>query len=89
MHLSRSLIAVGGTPNRLIRVPNTVTRPVKNVFVPSNYMTQNTNNIAVLQLYQAWPTDNPGIDIINLPSMEPNYSSTFMVLGWGRFYKVS
>jgi len=88
MHLTRSLVVVGGTPNRLIRVPDTVTRQVKNIYVPKYYFTKNTNNIALLQLYRSWPTNNPSIKIINLPSKEPDNSTAFMVLGWGRFYKV-
>ncbi|XP_034478824.1 trypsin alpha-3 isoform X2 [Drosophila innubila] len=87
MHLNRTLVVVGGTPNRLKNVDDTVTRRTKNIFVPKNFLKKNTNNIALLQLYESWPLNNPSIDIIKLPSAEPNNTTQFMVLGWGRFYK--
>lgn len=88
MHLTRSLLVVAGTPNRLKNVDDTVIRRTKNIFVPQNFLKRNTNNIALLQLYESWPTNNPSIDIINLPSKQPNKDTLFIVLGWGRFYKV-
>ncbi|KAM8711227.1 hypothetical protein ACLKA7_000377 [Drosophila subpalustris] len=87
MHLTRSLIVVGGTPNRLIEVQNTVSRKVKDIFLPENFVKKNRNDIALIQLQESWPTNNPGIDIINLPSEEPTNGTEFLVLGWGRFYK--
>ncbi|XP_060653502.1 ovochymase-1-like isoform X2 [Drosophila nasuta] len=87
MHLTRSMVVVGGTPNRLIEVPDTTIRPVSRIYVPKTFLSENTDNIALLLLVRRWPTNNPSIDIINLPTAEPNYDSVYMVLGWGRFFK--
>ncbi|XP_051860138.1 trypsin-2-like isoform X1 [Drosophila albomicans] len=87
MHLTRSMVVVGGTPNRLIEVPDTTIRSVSRIYVPKTFLSENTDNIALLLLVHRWPTNNPSIDIINLPTAEPNYDSVYMVLGWGRFFK--
>ncbi|EDW02625.1 GH19781 [Drosophila grimshawi] len=87
MHPIRSIVVVGGTANRLKEVDTTVTNAVKKIFVPDNFTLYSKNNIAILLLEAAWPTDNPRIDIIKLPDVAPNYNDIYMVLGWGRMYK--
>ncbi|XP_030554746.1 trypsin alpha-3-like [Drosophila novamexicana] len=85
-HTLRSIVVVGGTPNRLIAVKDTVTNKVQRIFVADNFVQRSTNNIALLKL-DSWPTGNPSIDIINLPKAEPNYGIIYMVVGWGRMFK--
>lgn len=53
-----------------------------------NFVQRSSNNIALLKLEDSWPTGNPSIDIINLPKAEPNYGISYMVVGWGRMFKV-
>ncbi|XP_002050257.2 chymotrypsin-2 [Drosophila virilis] len=86
-HTLRSIVVVGGTPNRLIAVKDTVTKKVQRIFVADNFIQRSTNNIALLKLEDSWPTGNPSIDIINLPKAEPDYGISYMVLGWGRMFK--
>ncbi|XP_064542902.1 trypsin Blo t 3-like [Drosophila montana] len=86
-HTLRSIVVVGGTPNRLISVKDTVTKKVQRVFVSDKYIKRSTNNIALLKLEGSWPTDNPSIQIISLPKGAPNYGISYMVLGWGRMFK--
>ncbi|XP_030567288.1 trypsin I-P1-like [Drosophila novamexicana] len=85
---SRSILVVAGTPNRLKFVDDvSVNLPVKNIYVPINFTSKNTNNIAVLLLRDPFPKNNPRIGIINLPNSNPTFNTSYTVLGWGRLYK--
>ncbi|EDW09090.1 trypsin [Drosophila mojavensis] len=86
-HQLRSIVVVGGTPNRLIRVASTVVRSVQKITVSKNFTKNFKHNIAVLRLTRRWPTDNPNIDIVQLPKSAPNFSVEHMVFGWGRLYR--
>lgn len=68
---------------------HSVALPVKRFHVPSNYLKHSTNNIALLETSSMWPSTNPDIAIINLPTAKPEWSMEFMVPGWGRLYRVS
>lgn len=89
MHLKRSVVVVAGTFNRLIQGSRSLTLPVKKFHVPSKYTKSGKYNIALLEVVISWPTLNPAIKIVNLPTDGPNENTEFMVLGWGRLYRVS
>ncbi|XP_017959908.1 chymotrypsin-2-like [Drosophila navojoa] len=85
---SRTIMVVAGAPNRLKFIDNkSVNLPVKQIYVPINFTSQNTNNIALLKLTEAWPTTNPGVAIISMPRKNPTVNASYYVLGWGRMYK--
>lgn len=87
--MERSVVVVAGTVNRLVRGSRSLTLPVKNFHVPSEYTKSAQYNIALLEMTISWPTYNPAIKIVNLPTYEPNLNMEFIVLGWGRLYRVS
>ncbi|XP_030370055.1 trypsin-3 [Scaptodrosophila lebanonensis] len=88
MHRARVLLIVAGTPNRLKFIKGqSVNVPVKKLFVPKNFTMHNTNNIALIKLAEALPSDNPHIGIIDLPKAQPAFNINYTVLGWGRVYK--
>ncbi|XP_023178217.2 trypsin I-P1 isoform X1 [Drosophila hydei] len=86
-HETRSIVVIGGTPNRLIHIENTVERRVKKVLVSKNFTKNFRNNIALLKLNKSWPTNNPNIAIVKMPTEAVNYDMEYMVLGWGRMFK--
>ncbi|XP_023178219.1 myeloblastin isoform X3 [Drosophila hydei] len=85
---SRMIMVVAGTPNRLKFIDNkSVNMPVKEIYVPINFTSKNTNNIAVLELKNEWPKDNPGVAIISMPKTDPMVNQSYYVLGWGRMFQ--
>ncbi|XP_017837393.1 trypsin-like isoform X1 [Drosophila busckii] len=88
LHQSRTLLVVGGTPNRLKYVTGTsVSLPVSKIYVPMNFTMHNTDNIALLRLAYAWPSNHPRIAIASLPDSAPSAGSNYTVLGWGSMFK--
>ncbi|KAH8240429.1 hypothetical protein KR038_006748 [Drosophila bunnanda] len=87
MYMPRMLLVVSGTPQRLRFVNGkTVCSPVKKLYVPKEFITHNTMNMALIYLKSPLPTDNPRIGFLLLPLMPPKYGETYSILGWGRMY---
>ncbi|XP_017114740.1 hypodermin-B isoform X1 [Drosophila elegans] len=88
MYKPRWLLVVAGSPHRLRYVPGkTLCSPVSNLYVPKSFTMHNTYNMALLQLQEKMPTNDPRIGFLRLPMEAPKIGISHSVLGWGRMYK--